>query len=83
MSEARCWICSDFDKGDFNSSGKRHPTIGDNVIIGADAKLLGPLNIGEHTQIGAGTILTRDMPSYSVVVGNPGRVIKRFGLKVV
>ena len=67
----------------FNSNGKRHPTVGDNVIIGAGAKLLGPISIGDYTQIGAGSIVTKDIPMHSVVVGNPGRVIKRFGLKIV
>ena len=68
---------------DFNSSGKRHPTVGDNVIIGAGAKLLGPIIVGDYTRVGAGSIVTKDVPMHSVVVGNPGRIIKRFGLKIV
>lgn len=63
-------------------AGKRHPTIGNNVIIGAGAKILGPIEIGENTLIGAGSIVTKDIPSYAVVVGNPGQIIKRFGLSV-
>lgn len=66
----------------FTTTGKRHPTVGSNVIIGAGAKLLGPVCIGEFTIIGAGTIVTKDIPTHSVVVGNPGRVIKRFGLGI-
>lgn len=66
----------------FTSSGKRHPTIGSNVIIGAGAKLLGPITIGDFSLIGAGSIVTKDIPTHSVVVGNPGHVVKRFGLRV-
>lgn len=62
---------------DFNSTGKRHPTIGNDVIIGAGVKILGPITIGSSSQIGAGTIVTKDMPACSVVVGNPGHVIKQ------
>lgn len=65
-----------------NSAGKRHPTVGSNVVIGAGAKLLGPVEIGDFSVIGAGTIVTRDIPTHSVVVGNPGKVIKRFGLRI-
>jgi serine O-acetyltransferase len=64
------------------SAGKRHPTVGNNVIIGAGAKILGPIGIGDNTLIGAGSIVTKNIPSYAVVVGNPGQIIKRFGLKV-
>ncbi len=62
---------------DFDSTGKRHPTIGDDVIIGAGVKILGPVTIGNFTKIGAGTVVTKDMPACSVVVGNPGHVIKQ------
>lgn len=65
------------------SSGKRHPTVGSNVVIGAGAKLVGPVVIGDYSVIGAGSIVTKDVPTHSVVVGNPGRVIKRFGMKIV
>jgi serine acetyltransferase len=50
---------------------------GSGVVIGAGAKILGPISVGNHSLIGAGTILTKDVPSYSVVVGNPGQVIKQ------
>lgn len=64
------------------SSGKRHPTIGSNVVIGSGAKLLGPVVVGDFSVIGAGSIVTKDIPTHSVVVGNPGKVIKRFGQKI-
>jgi serine O-acetyltransferase len=62
---------------DFYSTGKRHPSIGNDVIIGAGAKILGPITIGSFSQIGAGTIVTKNIPTCSVVVGNPGQIIKR------
>tara|TARA_B100001996_G_scaffold381994_1_gene372680 strand:+ start:926 stop:1567 length:642 start_codon:yes stop_codon:yes gene_type:complete len=55
--------------------GKRHPTIGDNVIIGAGSKILGPLNIGQNTKIGANSVVINDIPDNSTVVGVPGRVV--------
>lgn len=64
------------------STGKRHPTVGSNVVIGAGAKLIGPVVIGDFSVIGAGSIVTKDIPTHSVVVGNPGKVIKRFGLRI-
>lgn len=66
-----------------SSSGKRHPTIGSNVVIGAGAKLLGPVVVGDFSVIGAGAIVTKNIPTHAVVVGNPGRVIKRFGLRIM
>ena len=68
---------------DFTATGKRHPTIGSGVIIGAGAKILGPITVGSHSLIGAGTILTKDVPSYSVAVGNPGQVIKQRSIAAV
>ena len=57
--------------------GKRHPTIGNGVTIGAGAKVLGPITIGDHSKIGAGAIVLKDVPPYCTVVGNPGRVVKK------
>ncbi|MBN3041062.1 MAG: serine O-acetyltransferase [Candidatus Omnitrophica bacterium] len=54
---------------------KRHPTIGDNVVVGAGATLLGPINIGSGSRIGAGSVVIRDVPENATVVGVPGRVI--------
>jgi len=61
------------------SPGKRHPTIGNNVTIGAGAKVLGNLTIGDNVKIGAGSVVVRDVPPDSTVVGVPGRVVKREG----
>lgn len=58
---------------------KRHPTIGNNVVIGAGAKILGPVTIGDNVRIGANSVVTRDVPPNSVVVGVPGRVVSRAG----
>ena len=57
--------------------GKRHPTIGNGVTIGAGAKVLGPIHIGDHSKIGAGAIVLRDVPPNCTVVGNPGRVVRK------
>lgn len=55
--------------------GKRHPTIGDHVVIGAGAQVLGPVKIGENTKIGSGSVVLQNVPKYSTVVGVPGRVV--------
>jgi serine O-acetyltransferase len=60
---------------------KRHPTVGNNVMIGANATLLGPINIGDNSKIGAATvIINRDVPANCTVVGAPGRIVKRDGM---
>jgi len=59
--------------------GKRHPTLGHNVVVGTGAKVLGNITIGDHTQIGANAVVIRDVPPYSTVVGVPGRVVKTAG----
>ena len=56
--------------------GKRHPTIGDNVVIGAGAKVLGNITIGAHSMIGANAVVIRDVPEHSTVVGVPGRITR-------
>jgi serine O-acetyltransferase len=61
---------------------KRHPTIGNNVIIGAGTKILGPFSIGDNSKIGSGSVVVKEIPPNSVVVGVPGRVIYRDGKKV-
>lgn len=55
------------------SRGKRHPTVGDRVVIGAGAKVLGPITIGDDVQIGANAVVVKDVPDEAVVVGVPGR----------
>lgn len=61
---------------------KRHPTLGDNVVVGAGAKIIGALKIGDGSRIGAGSVVVREVPPNSVVVGVPGRVTYRDGQKV-
>jgi len=58
-------------------TGKRHPTIGDRVIVGAGAKILGPIKIGDDSRIGANAVVVKEVPSSSVVVGVPGQIISR------
>ncbi len=57
--------------------GKRHPTIGNNVVIGTGAKVLGPVRIGDNTRIGANSVVVNDIPPNSVVVGIPGKIVFR------
>ncbi len=57
--------------------GKRHPTLGNNVIVGAGAKVLGNITIGDNVRIGAGSVVIEDVPEHSTVVGVPGRVVHR------
>jgi serine O-acetyltransferase len=57
--------------------GKRHPTLGENVVLGAGAKVLGNIQIGNNVRIGAGSVVLRDVPSDCTVVGIPGRIISR------
>jgi serine O-acetyltransferase len=63
--------------------GKRHPTIGNRVLIGAGARLLGNITVGENCRIGAGSVVLRDVPSNSTVVGVPGHMVLRDGKRVV
>ncbi|MDJ0733690.1 MAG: serine O-acetyltransferase [Nostocaceae cyanobacterium] len=63
--------------GTGKESGKRHPTLGKNVVVGAGAKVLGNLQIGDRVRIGAGSVVLRNVPSDSTVVGIPGRIISR------
>jgi len=58
--------------------GKRHPTIGNNVMIGAGAKVLGSCTIGDNVKIGAGSVVLTDVPDSCTVVGVPGRVVRRY-----
>ena len=59
--------------------GKRHPTIGDNVVIGAGAKVLGPFTVGSGSKIGASSVVLKEVPENCTVVGNPGRIVRRQG----
>lgn len=62
--------------------GKRHPTLGENVVVGAGAKVLGAITVGSNTRIGAGSVLLRDVEPDSTVVGIPGRVIHQSGVRI-
>ena len=62
--------------------GKRHPTIENNVVIGAGAKVLGALRIGQNTRIGAGSVVLKDVDSNCTVVGVPGRIIHQSGVRI-
>jgi len=59
------------------SKGKRHPTVGDRVVIGAGAKVLGPITVGDDAQIGANAVVVKDVPAGAVAVGVPGKVRER------
>ena len=63
--------------------GKRHPTIGDNVMISAGAKVLGSFKVGENSKIGAGSVVIEEVPPNCTVVGVPGRVVKRDNKRLV
>ena len=67
--------------GTGKETGKRHPTLGDNVVVGAGAKVLGNLQIGSNVRVGAGSVVLRDVPSDCTVVGVPGRIVYRSGEK--
>jgi len=64
--------------GTGKEQGKRHPTIGNNVMISTGAKVLGSFTIGDNCKIGAGSVVLEEVPPNSTVVGVPGRVVKRF-----
>ncbi len=68
--------------GTGKEQGKRHPTVGNNVMIGAGAKVLGSVTIGNNCKIGAGSVVLKDIPDNSTVVGVPGRVVMRNDVKV-
>lgn len=68
--------------GTGKEKGKRHPTIGNHVVIGAGAKVLGNIRIGDYVKIGAGSVVIRPVPDHSTVVGIPGRVVRVAGVSV-
>jgi serine O-acetyltransferase len=69
--------------GTGKEKGKRHPTVGRNVVIAAGAKVLGPITIGDDSKVGAGAVVIRDVPPRSTVVGVPGKVVMQEGEPVV
>ena len=75
-------IYSDFAdalKGTGKETGKRHPTIGNNVLIGTGAKVLGPFKVGDNSRIAANSVVLGEIPPVSTAVGVPARVVKRKG----
>lgn len=62
--------------------GKRHPTIGSGVMIGAGAKVLGPITVGDNSRIAAGSVVLHPVPENSTAVGTPARIVRRNGVKV-
>ena len=68
--------------GTGKDTGKRHPTLGSHVVVGAGAKVLGPITIGDYVKIGANSVVLKPVPEHSIVVGVPGKVIKRKVLRI-
>jgi serine O-acetyltransferase len=68
--------------GTGKEKGKRHPTIGNRVVIASGAKVLGSFTVGDNTNIGANSVVLREIPPNSTVVGIPGRIVKRNGMKI-
>ena len=68
--------------GTGKETGKRHPTLGDNVMVSSGAKVLGNINIGNNVKIGAGSVVIKDVPDNCTVVGVPGRVVRQDGKRV-
>ena len=62
--------------------GKRHPTLGNNIMVGAGAKVLGSCTIGDNCKVGAGSVVLADVPPNSTVVGVPGRVVRRYNVEL-
>jgi len=69
--------------GTGKEKGKRHPTLGNNVVVGGGAKILGNITIGENCRVGAGSVVLNDVPDNSTIVGVPGHIIFRDGKRVV
>ena len=69
--------------GTGKETGKRHPTLCDKVVVGAGAKILGNITVGDNCRIGAGSVVLRDVPADSTVVGVPGHIVFRNGKRVV
>ena len=65
--------------GTGKDSGKRHPTIGNRVIVSSGARVLGPFKVGDDVKIGSGSIVLKEIPPGCTVVGIPGKIVKRYG----
>ena len=69
--------------GTGKEKGKRHPTIGNDVVVGSGAKILGNITVGDNCRVGAGSVVLRNVPSNSTIVGVPGHIVLRDGKRVV
>ena len=69
--------------GTGKDTGKRHPTLGNNVMVGAGAKVLGPFRIGDNAKIAAGAVVLEEIPANATAVGIPARVVRRDGVRVM
>lgn len=68
--------------GTGKEKGKRHPTLGNNVMVGSGAKVLGPFTVGDNSKIAAGAVVLSEVPPNSTCVGVPARIVKREGVRV-
>lgn len=68
--------------GTSSKKGKRHPTVGNGVVVGAGAIVLGPITLGNNSRVGAGSVVIKEVKPYSTVVGIPGRVVRERGIKI-
>ena len=68
--------------GTGKETGKRHPTIGNNVFIGAHSQLLGSFTVGDNVKIAAGSVVLEDIPANCTAVGSPARIVKRDGVRI-
>ena len=68
--------------GTGKDTGKRHPTLGNNIMVGCGAKVLGPFKVGDHSRIAANSVVLREVPPYCTVVGVPGRIVRQGGEKL-
>ena len=75
--------CADGGIAQHKEQGKRHPTLGSNIMVGAGAKVLGSVTIGDNCKIGAGSVVLKNVPPNSTVVGVPGRVVMRGDVRVL
>lgn len=68
--------------GTGKEKGKRHPTIGNNVVVGSGAKVLGSITVGDHSSIGSNSVVLKEVPAKSTVVGIPGQIVRQHGRRV-
>jgi len=68
--------------GTGKEKGKRHPTLGDNVLVASGAQILGSVTVGNNVKVGAGSVVLRDIPENSTVVGVPGQIVRQNGMRI-